>query len=199
MYDKSKDIIKPYKRLIIPNLLLISGSGKNSGKTYTACLIIKKMMATYNILALKVSPHFHYGNPEDRSFIIREETEKSKKNDSSRLLHSGARKVYYIESPDAYLPEVLQYLGSEWDQKNRPVICESGGLINYVHPGLHLYMTNNQEDLDSLQSSQKGIADNTLILSSASSGQIADRLSFYNNKWKIESEYDFIKHGIRSN
>ena len=42
------------------NILTISGTGKNVGKTSLACRIIHRLSATHKLTAVKISPHFHW-------------------------------------------------------------------------------------------------------------------------------------------
>jgi len=42
-----------------PNILLVSGNGRNSGKTTLACKIIERFSKDHEITGLKISPHFH--------------------------------------------------------------------------------------------------------------------------------------------
>ena len=60
----------------LANLLIISGSGKNVGKTLLACQIIKHFSRNSTVIGLKISPHFHNNNKEnneamDYDFFLR--------------------------------------------------------------------------------------------------------------------------------
>jgi hypothetical protein len=44
--------------MLIPNLMIISGSGNLSGKTTMACRVIDQF-AHLGIIAFKITPHFH--------------------------------------------------------------------------------------------------------------------------------------------
>ncbi len=41
------------------NVILISGSGRNCGKTTVACHIISQLAKMGQVTGLKISPHFH--------------------------------------------------------------------------------------------------------------------------------------------
>jgi hypothetical protein len=115
--------------MIIPNLLLIAGTGTKSGKTTVACKIIEQFK-TLNISAIKISPHFHETTPglipiaEDKGYAIYKETDKTSSKDTSRMLGSGASKVYFAKVWDDQLPE-----GDE--------------AILYSHPELALFLLTN--------------------------------------------------------
>ena len=128
----------------LDNLLLVAGSGRNSGKTTFVCKIIEQFRYL-GITSIKISPHFH--NPSDglipitgkSGYIIYEETNRRTLKDSSRMLKSGAEKVYYIQTHEEYLNEAFSdvYMKIE---PGKPVICESPGLIHYFEPGIFIIM-----------------------------------------------------------
>ena len=126
------------------NLLVVAGSGRNSGKTTFACRIIEQF-SHLGITSIKISPHFHEpssglihvsGKP---GFEIYEETNRNTLKDSSRMLRSGAAKVYYIQTREDNLNEAFSevYMNLAVD---KPVICESPSLRNYIEPGAFIIM-----------------------------------------------------------
>ncbi|TAL59958.1 MAG: hypothetical protein EPN88_16615 [Bacteroidetes bacterium] len=84
--------------MLIPNLLLIAGTGTKSGKTSIACRIISQFKIL-NITAIKISPHLHEVTPglipliEKKGYSVYEETNRNTSKDTSRMLHSGAKEV----------------------------------------------------------------------------------------------------------
>ncbi len=96
-----------------PNLLLIAGTGRNSGKTTFACSTIKKVSEIIKVTALKISPHFHGGTESlkmlvgNENFNLYEETSATSDKDSSKMLQAGAVKVYYIETSDSFISEAF--------------------------------------------------------------------------------------------
>lgn len=91
-----------------PNLLLIAGTGTKSGKTSMACKLIEQF-AEHNITAIKITPHFHETTPglrtvyEETGYSIYEETNSFTTKDTSRMLRSGAGKVYFAKVTDNQL------------------------------------------------------------------------------------------------
>jgi hypothetical protein len=145
--------------MIIPNLLLIAGTGTKSGKTSMACKIIEQFN-NLNITAIKISPHFHettiglVSKSEKKGYSIYEETNTDTSKDTSRMLHSGANKVYFSKVWDNQLPDVFNEI-MEFIPANVPVICESPSLRNYIEPGVFIIMTSNvvnkQKNINHLQ------------------------------------------------
>jgi len=125
----------------IPSLLLIAGTGRNTGKTLLASSIIKKFSNDLKITGLKISPHFHNGTKslqplyKNNNFNIYRETSHSSSKDSSRMLKAGACQVFYIECHDEYLKKAFEKFLKITDAQV-PVICESPALRKYVKPGI---------------------------------------------------------------
>jgi len=130
---------------IIPNLLLIAGTGTKSGKTSVACKIIEQFK-NLNITSIKISPHFHETTKglisisEDRGYAIYEETDRSSSKDTSRMLNSGASRVFFAKVWDDQLLEVFNKI-IERIPSGTPVVCESPALRNFIEPGVFIIMT----------------------------------------------------------
>jgi len=145
--------------MLIPNLLIIAGTGTKSGKTTMACKIIEQFH-DMGITAIRISPHFHETSPglvpidTGAGYSIYEETNDGTPKDTSRMLRAGASKVYLVLVWDSILSvvfrKVLQVI-----PEGTAVICESPGLRNWFEPGLFIIMTseteNKRQDLNHLQ------------------------------------------------
>ena len=120
-----------------PNLILIAGTGRNVGKTLLACQIISHLAKDYDVIGVKISPHFHTVGQEQRivkeadGYRVIEEMLLTNK-DSSRMKQAGASKVFYIQSKNEHLLDAFNAINDEIDRKM--VVCESGGLHNYIQP-----------------------------------------------------------------
>lgn len=131
--------------MLIPNLLLIAGTGTKSGKTSMACRIIEQF-PHIKITAIKISPHFHQTTPglntihEENGYAIYEETDRNSTKDTSRMLNSGACKVYFAKVLDNRLKFVFDKIMDLVPEGN-PVICESPALRNFIEPGVFIIMT----------------------------------------------------------
>jgi hypothetical protein len=129
-------------------MILIAGTGRDSGKTTLACGIIRKFTGIVPLIALKISPHSHrISNTgrviiDDRQFFIAEETDTGSGKDSSRMLAAGASRSYFIMAPDENLPLALERIPGVLDGKSF-LVCESGGLRKWIAPGIFFVMTRN--------------------------------------------------------
>ncbi len=147
--------------LILPQILLIAGTGRNTGKTLLASAIIEKYSADFEITGLKISPHFHSGTDslqiiyKDQNFNIYKETSLASTKDSSRMLQAGAHKVFYIECYDEFMKEAFEKFTQVADI-SRPIVCESPALRKYVKPGIFIIVdsksnTNKKKDVLSMK------------------------------------------------
>jgi hypothetical protein len=131
--------------MLIPNLLLIAGTGTKSGKTTIACRIIEQFKSL-NITAIKITPHFHETTPglraivEESGYSIYEETNSNTTKDTSRMLNSGAGKVFYAKVLDDRIKFVFDKI-MDHVPEGTPIICESPALRNFIEPGLFIIMT----------------------------------------------------------
>jgi len=127
----------------LPNLLLISGTGQNSGKTTLACRLIACFAKQFPVTAIKISPHFHEPPPQlpviaaYEGFVIYEEIQYGTGKDSSRFLDAGATKVYFITARRDQQGKAMETL-LEKILTTTPVICEAGGLHHHFKPALHI-------------------------------------------------------------
>jgi hypothetical protein len=128
----------------MPNLVIVAGDGRNSGKT-SMCRKIITESGTSAISAIKISPHFHAPGEglvlisENEEFAVYEETNSCTGKDSSEMLRAGAEKVYYLQVTDgstaSAFKKVLSYIPS-----GSPIICESPSLIRHFEPGVFIIM-----------------------------------------------------------
>jgi hypothetical protein len=131
--------------MLIPNLLIIAGTGTKSGKTSLACKIIRQFR-DLNIIAIKISPHFHetteglISKLENKGYSIYEETNTETSKDTSRMLNAGASKVYFAKVWDDQLFDVFKKI-MEFIPSGVPVICESPALRNFAEPGVFIIIT----------------------------------------------------------
>lgn len=140
------------------NLLLIAGTGNKSGKTTLACRIIEQF-SELGIIGIKITPHFHETTPglirviEEKGFSIFEETNRGTSKDTSRMLHSGASKVFFIKVRDDYILNAFLEIIKRIPE-GTPVVCESPALRYYTDPGLFIIMagnnSNNNKDISQL-------------------------------------------------
>jgi len=125
-----------------PNLLIVAGTGRNSGKTTLACKIISQS-DQYNIVAVKISPHRHDPVPTSvlihsgKGFEIFLEKVYGEYKDTERMLSAGAAKAYYIQAVDNAVIEAFRRLLSLIPE-GEPIICESPVLRKFIEPSLFI-------------------------------------------------------------
>ena len=118
--------------------IIICGTARNVGKTLYAQKIIKSY-STENPIAIKISSHFHIHKYEMKeidvndNYKIWQELNSDDSTDSSRMLQSGAKEVYYIESKDEFLPDVIIALNKIINFDDR-IIIESAAIRRYIEP-----------------------------------------------------------------
>ncbi|WP_319503122.1 hypothetical protein [uncultured Draconibacterium sp.] len=125
-----------------PNLLLIAGNGRNVGKTYFACRVIESLSKQAPITGLKITSHIHAHNSndvllKDKHYLILQEKQITGK-DSSLMLQAGAKQVFFVMAEPKYLPEAFDKLSAYLPET--PIVCESGGLHDIIHPGLFYFI-----------------------------------------------------------
>ncbi|MCB9014407.1 MAG: hypothetical protein H6541_01345 [Lentimicrobiaceae bacterium] len=128
----------------LPELLIIGGSSRNTGKTSLAVRLIEKYAKEHSITGLKVTSirrgeEEYHGRHEDvineAKFTIYEETNFQGDKDTCRMLAAGAKRVFYIQTTEQYLDEAFKnFLSLKSDHS--PIICESRSLRAVVKPGL---------------------------------------------------------------
>jgi len=133
----------------MPNLLLIAGNGRTVGKTTLACSIISLFALKTEVTGLKISPHKHSFNEDDvlyrnEKIIILDEKQNSLK-DSSLMLQSGAKRVYFVMAKPEHLNESIDKLIDLLP--NSLIVCESGGLHEFVSPGLFLMVKRKDDEI----------------------------------------------------
>ena len=125
------------------HMILIAGDGRNVGKTFLACKIIRHLSESAEVIGIKISPHFHdlqneeYIVIKNDRYIIAEEKAITRK-DSSLMLQAGAKKVYFIMTRQEHLKEAFSSISEKL--LNHVIVCESGGLQELVQPGLFLFV-----------------------------------------------------------
>lgn len=171
----------------LPNWLLISGSGRNVGKTTLICRIIHEMSGLKPV-AVKISSHLH-PMPEDSEWIVRKEDfcvireTLINSKDSSKMLQSGAESAFYAQGPDYRLPEILTALNNY--TQNRPVICESGGLRRLIVPGVYLLIKGDDNHIKPGIESLELLADIILTQTDFKTGNFKKNFVYKTNCWQI--------------
>lgn len=170
-------------------ILLISGSGRNVGKTS----FIRRVIACnyrQNVTAVKITPHFH--EPTDgliplfiaEHYRIYRETNLSSEKDSSLFLKAGASSVFYIQTSDLFIREAFNLVLS-LIPFNGPIITESAILRKYFTPALYIFIQSNYSELKPESIEMKEMADIISISDTKSFTFLPENVVFDNN-WKIK-------------
>lgn len=129
-----------------PNILLLSGTARNVGKTTFVCKLLKHFKQL-QIITVKVSPHWHEVKQgrilmhDPGSLMLVREIVTDSYKDTSRMLRCGAHKVYYLQhtSDDALLKGFYHLM--KIGESDLPMIFETAVLGKYITPGLHFRIT----------------------------------------------------------
>lgn len=170
------------------NILLIAGTGRNSGKTALACQVIESF-APAGVTAVKISPHFH-NNPKGPDVVastssctIYRERNKDGMKDSARMLKAGATEAYYIEVTDANLKEAFEKL-LDIIPHSAPLVIESPALRKKIKPGVFLIVDhpetrNKKEDVLEM----KSLANRFINTAMENPRQVLNHLHLDENGW----------------
>ncbi len=131
-------------KIKLPNLILIAGDKRNVGKTFLACKIIQHLSSFSEVIGIKISSHLHPQNETGNTILNTKEIKiveekKHTNKDSSRMLQAGAKRVFFIMAHQENISTAFDYIRK--DLTGYAVVCESGGLIEYVNPALFLFVT----------------------------------------------------------
>lgn len=174
-----------------PNFLIVSGNGRNTGKTSFICQAISSLSGTHQITAIKISPHFHPDDAKDiifhnAHFIIRKEKDAESPKDSSRMLKEGAKQVFYLEVLDTHIKDAFLKL-QEIADLSGPVICESGGLRNIIEPSLFIILNRpNRSELKEGFKKLSPFANKIVMFSGKEFNFSPEEIFFEDNTWKIK-------------
>jgi hypothetical protein len=184
-----------------PDLLLVGGSGRNSGKTELACRIIARHAPSQPVVGLKVTtvertdghcPHGGEGcgvcSSLDRPWIVTREMDSESPKDTCRMLASGARRVHWLRSLRSELvggaTELLEYVPPGWVG-----VGESTSLRQVVEPGLFILVESTESA--GLKPSARAVAhlvDRVVVSDGCSFDLELDRISVVNGRWVLRRD-----------
>jgi hypothetical protein len=174
---------------IFPNVLLITGSGRERGKTMLACNIIRLWKNYHDLTAIKISAHLHE-DPNSvnlihhtKGYSIWEEIAASPK-DSGRFLEAGAGRVYYIEACDMELLNAFRFIYSLCGEKSM-IVCESGGLSRLIKPAVMLFVQHENDCVEPGKATIRNISDLIVYSSSPEMMDPSLFLEIADHRWKL--------------
>ena len=170
------------------NTIIIAGTGQNVGKTTLVCNIIAQNKEK-NIYAIKISPHFHKLTKPDKiiaqtnNYVIIKETNIDTGKDSANMLKAGAKKVFFVQCTDEYLPQVFNEIKKLIPEKSN-IIIESGGARNIFKPTLFLMIKHTDINQIKIKSAKLlSHADKIIIFENNSHNIKSTQITIKNNIW----------------
>lgn len=177
------------------NLLIITGSGRHAGKTTLVEHIIRRYAHDHAIIGLKVSSiypgeearHGKKSFPAIEPFHIIEETDRSGRKDTSRMLLAGAARAFYVQATDDHLVEAMKVLFTSLTP-NSLLVCESGSLRFAVKPGLFLLLKSHPQGRQKERFSRLQLLADLVITSKAGKLDFqVNRVLLTDNGWHLGS------------
>lgn len=188
-------------RLDRPDLLVVGGAGRNCGKTELASRLVARHARSVPVVGLKVTtvdrgdghcPHGADGcgacSSLDEPWIVSRELDRSSDKDTSRLLASGARRVYWLRVLRSELADgaadLLSRLPSGWLG-----VGESSSLVSVVEPGLFLLVraAGSTRAKPSARAAAH-LADGVVVSNGRSFDLELDRISVVDGQWALRRE-----------
>ena len=179
------------KKQTFNNVILVSGSGRDCGKTTLACAIIKQLSVNNKVIGLKISPHVHItGNDQEvvitgDGYTIYRETNSNSGKDSSRMLNSGADQVYFVQMTDKHLSKIESALYKLLPPTSI-VVCESGSFALRYIPGIHFLVEG--EIVDKSKESyirNLEVADQIILQKDINMGLATYMVQYKDQKWSF--------------
>lgn len=178
-----------YKKPSYPSVLLLSGSGRDRGKTQFACNVIRRWAKEEYVVAIKISAHVH-GTSEGCSLIMKRggfslwEQLTSSAKDSGRFLDAGARRVFYLEAVDMELSEAFRHI-LEICLPESVFVIESGGLGRFIRAGIMLFIKSSDEITEGAKKELQEMSDRILFTGSQKISSPEKVLTVRNHCWNL--------------
>lgn len=175
----------------MPCFLIVSGNGRDAGKTSFVCSIIKAQNRHRPITAIKVTPHLHQSDQNGmllaacEGYHVFEELDAKGHKDSSRMLAAGAGKVFYIEARDDALSAAMEHL-FPLIPAGSAVICESGGMRDVLIPSMFL-LVNRLDGRDNKPGfvQRIALADRVVLFDGTGFDPDPEQIRFRNASWEF--------------
>jgi len=173
---------------ISKNILLISGSGRNIGKTSFIRKVIE-CNASQKPVAVKITPHFHEPTSgllsisDTPNYRIFQEANRTSGKDSSLFLEAGAWKVFYIQAPDIYLKETFSLLVPQL-LPDQPIVIESAALRKFIEPGLYLFIQKEDQEVKPSALEMRKLADCLVFSDGVQFSRNPESITF-NKIWEV--------------
>ncbi len=173
------------------NILLVSGSGQNVGKTSFIRRVIAHN-ASHKLVAIKISPHFHEPTSGliplhiSENYRVFQETDLNSGKDSSLFLQAGAEKVFYIQTVDASLKEAFMLVSATLEPE-QAVIVESAALRNKLEPAFYIFIQKQYEDIKPAAIKMQEMAD-VVVFSDSGQFSLDPTDITFDQTWKTKKD-----------
>ncbi len=133
-------------------MILVSGSGRNCGKTTLACFLIEALSETNKVTGIKIAPHFHLTGKQQElmeqgpGYRIFVEKDAGTEKDTSRMLRAGAYSVYFVQCTDKGVDRAMQGLKRLLPDAGA-YVCESGSMGLFFEPSFHVLVESPEPDM----------------------------------------------------
>ncbi|MBN2746235.1 MAG: hypothetical protein JXR34_05870 [Bacteroidales bacterium] len=141
-------------KISLPNFLVVSGTGRNVGKTTLICEIIKRFSPENRISAIKITNHFHQMDSpsttlvsKNDGFQIYEENNINGQKDTSKYLQSGADASFLIMHSPSDMSDAFNAFSHQINIQNGLFIVESTAIIEIIDPAVHILQTYSIQNL----------------------------------------------------
>jgi molybdopterin-guanine dinucleotide biosynthesis protein A len=182
-------------------MLMVGSSGRNTGKTQLACVILNKFAKSHRIIGVKITtitardglcPRGGKGcgvcSSLEGNFAITEETDAHSSKDTSRLLTAGADRVLWLRVLKTHLQEgfaaLLEKIGDD-----ALLVCESNSLRNVVEPALFLMTETGSSTTWKASAAEVRQYVDTVVVSDGRAFDFdIDRINIINGKWTLKEK-----------
>ncbi|GEM_PF-1725823 len=181
--------------LVRPNILMVGGNARKSGKTTFVRNVLAVYGKQYHIAAIKAALYDdagdfgrHYPQALPRGFWEVKEVEPSEDNDSARFLASGATESWFFAGLMENLEEVLECI-SLIGRETGLVVLESNALRENIQPGVFVMINNPQR---ATKDSARGVwhkADFLLDAGEAGDEFIYQSIGIDNTRWILKTNH----------
>jgi hypothetical protein len=199
--ERSDRLLAVDGRLDRPDLLVVGGTGRNCGKTELACRLVARHARSTPVVGLKVTtvdrgdgpcPHGGDGcgacSSLDAPWVVSRELDRGSPKDTSRLLASGACRVYWLRVLRSELADgaadLLNRLPSGWLG-----VGESSSLVSVVEPGLFLLVrAAGSTGAKPSARAAAHLADGVVVSDGCSFDLELERISVVDGQWALRRE-----------
>ncbi len=172
-------------KIPIEKLLIIGGSSKKAGKTSMAIKIIEKYAAIWPLVALKIASYDEFFKNTGKKYQTFTQKDPDINNDSGLMLNAGAQHAIYIKTDIRYLSDVFFDIYKQYSP-NHYFICESNTLVQFIKPGLFIFMNDDQKEPASKKPNPLAEDSRAIEIKKSQINDCVDSIQICNGSWSIK-------------